>query len=335
MRVNTNILYNQIVDSIAKKNKEIYEAHEKLTTLKKVNRPSDDVTSYFKASNYKLKLSNIDQFKRNVNYANGSLSFVETQLNDLNDSIDRVIELMTLGLNATEDSVSRNAIAQELRHISDFVLGIANKSYEGNYIFAGFKTDQKPFPSINSLYSGDSGHINVSLDGVSFISINITGDKLFSFNDFASTSLVTPDNKYIYYNPQVDGSLKIEIRDTDNTTVLKTIDVANVMDGIYKLSEAVGKNDLISARALTEVISYAKNKVEIAQTEVGTKLARLEKQTETLDEFDFIYKKLLSDVEDADVTLVASQIASIQASLEALRLSAAKIFSQSLLDFLR
>ncbi len=335
MRVNTNILYNQIVDSIAKKNQEIYDAHEKLTSLKKVNRPSDDVASYFKASNYKLKLNNIEQFKRNVNYADSSLQFVETQLNDLSDTLDRVIELMTLGLNATEDSVSRNAVAQELNHISEFMLGISNKTYEGNYIFSGFKTNQKPFPSINSLYAGDSGQINVSLDGISFISINITGDKLFTFNDFSSTSLTTPDNKYIYYNAQADGSLKIEIRDTDNTTVLKTIDVANVMDGIYKLSEAFSRNDLTSARALTEVVSFAKNKVTIVQTEVGTKLSRLEKQTETLDEFDFIYKKLLSDVQDTDVTLVASQIASIQASLEALRLSAAKIFSQSLLDFLR
>lgn len=335
MRVNTQILYNQIIDSMSQKNREIYIAHERLTSLKKINRPSDDVPSYMKASNYKVKLSNIEQYKRNVDYVEGNLKFVERQINDLNDIWDRVIELSVLGLNATEDNTSRNAVAQELKNISDFMFGIANSKYEGNFVFSGTKIDQQPFSSITSNYLGDINQINVSLDESSFMGINVTGDKLFLFNNFPSSNLVTEDGKHIYYNAQLDGSLKIEIRDKDDTTVIKTINVANVIDGVYKLSEAFRKNDITDAKALYEIVSFAKNQVTVAQTEVGSKLLRLEKQMETLEESDFIYKKLLSDVQDADVAFLASEIASIQASLEALRLSAAKIFSQSLLDFLR
>jgi len=335
MRINSQILYKQIVESIAQKNWEIYTAHEKLSTSKKINRPSDDTTSYIKATNYKVKLNSIAQFKKNVDYAEGSLKFVETQVNDLNDTFDRVDELTTLGLNATEDSVSRNAVAEELKNISYFMLGIANSKYEGNYVFSGLKSDQKSFPSITSTYNGDSGQINIPIDEVSFMGINFTGDKLFTFNGFPNESLTTPDNKHIYYATQTDNSLKIEIRDTDNTTVLKTINVANVMDGVYKLSEAFKKNDTLEARALSEIIPFSKNKAIIAQTEVGAKLSRLEKQQETMEESDAIYKKLLSNVQDTDITVVATEIANIQASLEALRLSSAKIFSQSLLDFLR
>ncbi len=335
MRVNNQIIYNQIIESLAKKNVEIYSAHEKLTSLKNINRPSDDVSSYTKAANYKIKLNNVEQFKRNIDLADGMLKFVERQLNDLNDIWDRVNELTIMGINATEDSTSRLAVASELKNIANFMLGIANSKYEGNYIFSGFKSDQAPFSSINSSYNGDSNDILVSIDEASYLVANVTGDKLFLFNGFSSRSLITEDGKHIYYNSQVDGSLNIEIRDTDNTHVIKTINIKSVIDGVDKLAQAFKNNNILETKAIFEIVSFAKNQIIVSQTEVGAKLARLEKQYEKLDETDLIYKKLLSNVQDADIAEVASAIANIQASLEALRLSASKIFSQSLLDFLR
>lgn len=335
MRVNNNILYVQIIDSLSKKNRELYIAHEKLTSLKKVNRPSDDLASYVKAQNYKNKLSIVEQFKRNIDMADGNLKFLERQLNDLNDILDRVSELTVLGLNATEDSLSRMTIASELGNIADFMLGIANSKYEGNFVFSGFRSNKQPFSNVSADYAGDFNEIIIGIDYESYIGINITGDKVFSFNKFPSTSLVTEDGKHIYYNPSVDGSLNIEIRDNDNSTVISTINVKNIIDGVSKLSSAFKKNNVLEAKALFELVGFAKNQVIVSQTEVGAKLIRLERQYEKLDESDLIYKKLLSNVQDADIAEVASEIANIQASLEALRLSASKIFSQSLLDFLR
>lgn len=335
MRVNNQILFNQIIESLAKKNSEIYLAHEKLTSLKKINRPSDDVASYTKATNYKIKVNSIEQFKRNIDIADGMLKFAERQLNDLSDTWDRVSELTVLGLNATEDSTSRLAIASELKNIANFMLGIANSKYEGNYIFSGYKSDQPPFSSIDSNYNGDSNQLIVSIDNTSYLGANVTGDKLFLFNNFPSTSLVTEEGKHIYYNSQSDGSLNIEIRDRDDTTVIKTINIKNVIDGVDKLSNAFKNNNTLEAKAIFEIVNFAKNQIIVSQTEVGAKLARLERQYEKLEETDLIYKKLLSNIQDADIAEVASEIANIQASLEALRLSASKIFSQSLLDFLR
>jgi flagellar hook-associated protein 3 FlgL len=226
-------------------------------------------------------------------------------------------------------------VASELKSIANFMLGIANSKYEGNFVFSGYKSNQPPFTTVASNYSGDNNEIVIGIDSESFLGINITGDKVFLFNKFPSTSIITEDGKHIYYNAALDGSLDIEIRDTDNITVLKTINVKNVIDGVDKLSEAFKKNNLLEAKALFEIVSFAKNQVIVSQTEVGAKLSRLERQYEKLDESDLIYKKLLSDVQDADIAQVASEIANIQASLEALRLSASKIFSQSLLDFLR
>lgn len=335
MRVNNQILYNQIIESLAKKNSEIYFAHEKLTSLKKINRPSDDVASYTKATNYKIKVNSIEQFKRNIDIADGMLKFAERQLNDLSDTWDRVSELTVLGLNATEDSTSRLAIASELKNIANFMLGIANSKYEGNYIFSGYKSDQPPFSSIDSNYNGDSNQLIVSIDNTSYLGANVTGGRLFLFNNFPSTSLVTEEGKHIYYNSQSDGSLNIEIRDRDDTTVIKTINMKNVIDGVDKLSNAFKNNNTLEAKAIFEIVNFAKNQIIVSQTEVGAKLARLERQYEKLEETDLIYKKLLSNIQDADIAEVASEIANIQASLEALRLSASKIFSQSLLDFLR
>lgn len=335
MKINSQVLYRQIVDSLAKKNVEFYYANEKLTTLKKLNRPSEDVPSYIKAEGYKTKLSTHEQFKRNIDIAEGTLKFVEDQISNLSDILDRVLELALNGLNATEDSFSRKAIGEELTNIVDFIQSIANSNYEGNYVFSGFKSQQKPFPSIDEGYNGDSNGILVEIDNESFMEMNITGDKIFLFNDFPSTSITTEDGKRIYYNANVDGSLSIEIRESDNVTVVKNFNIKNVMDSIKKMAEAFKKNDLVEARAFSELINFIKDKVVASHTEIGAKLSRLERQREVLDESENIYKKLLSEVQDADVAEVASIIANIQTSLEALRLSASKIFSQSLFDFLR
>ncbi|MCP4703060.1 MAG: hypothetical protein GY865_00495, partial [candidate division Zixibacteria bacterium] len=68
---------------------------------------------------------------------------------------------------------------------------------------------------------------------------------------------------------------------------------------------------------------------------VGAKVIRLESANKRLSELDYNFNQLLSEIEDADLTKLVSDLAMKENSYQAAMMSAAKIIQPSLLNFLR
>ena len=87
-------------------------------------------------------------------------------------------------------------------------------------------------------------------------------------------------------------------------------------------------------QALSVPLEKAEKQVLSVQSELGIRQVHLADQESRLKAGTLSLQNTLSQIEDADMNETAFEINKITTTLEALRMSASKILSQSLFDFL-
>ncbi|HDL07205.1 MAG TPA: flagellar hook-associated protein 3 [Desulfobacteraceae bacterium] len=145
MRVPNRTLYNAAQYNLGKVLQEMYDANKMVQTGKRINSLSDDPVGLSKVLGLKSGLSNLDQLERNIITGRSWLNAGETALDSVKDLIsDSKILCLSMSNGSMTDSERKDAAAQidgTLRQI----LELANTKVNGQSIFAGTKTDIRPF----------------------------------------------------------------------------------------------------------------------------------------------------------------------------------------------
>ncbi len=100
------------------------------------------------------------------------------------------------------------------------------------------------------------------------------------------------------------------------------------------LKNSLASNDIAGIQGSIYLLDGALDSVVNTTADVGSRLKYLENQKERLEDNAVTYQKSLSVLEDADIAAVATDLAKIQSTLEAMRISSLKALSQSLFDFM-
>jgi len=156
-----------------------------LSSGKSVNEPSDNPTAAA------LLVQNNDQATFNAGYLqtlsaiNGQLTEADSTLSSIQTALQQAISLGVEGANGTLSSSDQAAIISQLQGIQSQVLGLANSSYEGNYLFGGTVASTPPYTMDASDPSGVTYNGNTDINQVSVgngyqIQVNQPGSQLFS-----------------------------------------------------------------------------------------------------------------------------------------------------------
>jgi flagellar hook-associated protein 3 FlgL len=99
-------------------------------------------------------------------------------------ALQRAISLGVEGANGTLSDSDRSDVANELQGIQQQLIGLANTSYQGEYIFSGTSTKQ-PFvadPSSSSgvKYQGNIGTNSVQVGPTYSVQVNQPGSQIFT-----------------------------------------------------------------------------------------------------------------------------------------------------------
>jgi flagellar hook-associated protein 3 FlgL len=114
------------------------------------------------------------------------MQVADSTLGSVVDQINQAISLATAGNNGTNNASDRSSVAAELTTIRDEILGLANTSYSGKYLFSGSQNNSAPFQLDNSTtpatvtYSGDNVVNYVSTPGGQSIATNVPGQQIFT-----------------------------------------------------------------------------------------------------------------------------------------------------------
>jgi len=129
--------------------------------------------------------SGCDQFLRSISSVTSELQTADSALNSCVTTLQRAISLGIEGANGTLSQQDRDALASEVKGISDQVLGIANLSFNGHFLFAGTADSQQPYvldPNAPGgvAYQGNDFTNQIEVEQGHTVAMNLPGSKLFS-----------------------------------------------------------------------------------------------------------------------------------------------------------
>lgn len=303
--------YYLFTKSLSDRNRDLFKTSEQMSSQKRINRPSDDPEGYKVALGYKDSQEKILQYQRNLEVADRSLQQTSTSLNSVKELLQRAKDLAIQGRNGTLNQDARNSIAQEIQQLQQQLVQIANTNINGEYIFAGYKTDTLPYalsssqPRVDPVatYSGDTNTRAVQVSENSTMAIQVRGDHVFQGDGTA--------NQVDLFQTLAD--LEVALRDNNNDDT----DAASIGSMIDDLGKGI-----------TQVLDHI--------TSVGAKLNRIDStRTANQNQIDTL-KTFTSDIEDADIAQVAFEFQRANTALQATINSAGIILKMpTLMDFIQ
>ncbi len=178
LRISENYRYDTSMDRINNARSAADDVNEIAASGRKLRKVSDDPVSTVKVFRNREKISHIGQFKKTLEFARGFLTKTEATLNSMHETLIRAKELAIQQSNNTYDDSARQAVAAEIKQITDQVVNLGNTQYDNKYIFGGFQTSHPPL-SLSGDYLGDDGQIFLEFDEKTFRPINVNGRQIF------------------------------------------------------------------------------------------------------------------------------------------------------------
>jgi|SRR5271157_1745168 len=184
MRVNPNP-YPDLIAAVAQTQQQINSDEQQIATGQSVNVPSDNPAAAAVLVQNANQTFQADQYQRSIGSIQGEIQNADSALNSVTTALQQAITLGVEGANGTVNSADRQAIATQVQGIQNELLGLANLTYQGNYVFAGTATQTTPYvldPSSTSgvTYAGNSGVNRITLGNQFSLQTNLPGVQLFS-----------------------------------------------------------------------------------------------------------------------------------------------------------
>jgi flagellar hook-associated protein 3 FlgL len=270
-----------------------------VSTGKRIEKLSDDPVGAAYSIRYSTDIVKENQYLSNIEASDEILTATETALSSANEVIGRIRDLTVQAAGAASSETSRQSIQVEMEQLKEELINLGNTTYNGRYIFSGYKTD-KELLDTNGKYAitvEDIEKINYQVSENNIMQVNTLGTEIFGLG-----------------------------KEGDKPKIIADID---------KLINAVssGNSEEIS-KSLAD-LDDAQDKILAGMTEIGGKMNRLElAKSRVTNNVTYLEeaKSLNDDVDAAEaVTNLYMEKATYSAALQI----GATVIQQSLLDFLR
>ena len=300
MPISTRLFNDQAITRFNRITSDIQQTQDKVATGKKVLKASDDPVAAATISFVRDQKVMLDRFATNIDRAQTRLTLTENVVAESVNLLTRAYELGIQAKNDTLTAVDRRAISFEVSQIRESMMSLANsKDVNGNYLFAGYRTNIQPF------VSNEAGEVTFAGDrGVHSVQIS---DSLR-----ANTGL---DGADVFMRVDIDGTTK------------PFFDVLTSME--RELQGGTINNDTVAE--LNACIDH----FAVNQTRVGAELNKLDYQKSAMERRVLLMDENLSGLEDADLANLVSELQTMIVSRDAAQRSFVQIGQQSLFDYIR
>ena len=305
MRITNNMMNTAFLQDLQRNLRNLDTMQNRISSGKMVSRPSDDPMRLQQIFKLETAIDQHQQYIRNIDDAYAWLSSTDAALDQAGGIMSRVRGIAVQGATGTNDQGARTALADEVRQITEQLIGVANATHAGRYLFAGTKTTEKPFadiiwdldpPPVDPTYQGFSGNNAVMSyeigPGVT-MAVNTTAKKVFGEDGVEAIELLR----------RLEGAL----RDGD----------------LAEINWALGKLEQVESQLLT------------ARSEVGARMNRLESTKTRFTDDIITYKALKSQAEDADAAEAIMYLKMQEAVYHASLAVGARLMQPTLVNYLR
>ncbi len=301
VRVTQGLLAHRLLTNLHGQMRRLSVFQERLSTGRRVNRPSDDPTDARRAVSVRNLIGQNEQFLANISDVGPQLGESESALRGLIDVVQRVQELTVQGASGTNGQDQLNLIALEVNQLLETVIEAGNHQTNGRYIFAGNRTLSEPFVATRN---GAGEIVNVAYVG----------------NDVLIEAAISEGSRIVVNEP---GSAAFQ----------DTVDIFNVFIGIRDDLRAGNQGSLQTTR-LAE-LDQVLDQTLLSTARIGSIQNRLDRASFNLQDLVLGLQELLSDKVDADFADTMVHLNSETNALQAALNAGARVIQPSLLDFIR
>lgn len=305
MRITNNMMNTAFLQDLQRNLRNLDTMQRRINSGKTVSRPSDDPVRLQQILKLETALDQNAQYIRNIDDAHAWLASTDAALDQAGGIIVQVRGLAVQGANGSNDKGAMNALADEVRQLTEQLVGVANATHAGRYLFAGTNTTEKPFQAIiwppdpddgPLAYGGFEGN-KATMEyeigpGVTMV-VNTTAEK--AFGDLGTEAIQLLVN--------LENALRIDDKDAIN--------------------QVLGELDKVESQFLT------------ARSEVGARMNRLEATKSRFTEDMITYTALKSQAEDVDMSETIMYLKTQEAVYHASLAVGARLMQPTLVDFLR
>jgi flagellar hook-associated protein 3 FlgL len=216
-RISTANTYDNSIAQLSRRQNDLGEAQQQLTSGKRVNRPSDDPTAAGRAERALAATARADAAQRGVDASRALMSQSESALGDAGELLQQAREALVAAGNGSYSDAERKVQADHLRGLRQQLLAVANRSDGADgYLFAGQGSSQPPFLDAPGgvQYQGTSGQtlvagsetLPISVDGAASWLSARTGNGVFETRTLTSTGNAWIDSGSVSNPAALTGS---------------------------------------------------------------------------------------------------------------------------------
>ncbi|HHL39964.1 MAG TPA: flagellar hook-associated protein 3 [Deltaproteobacteria bacterium] len=294
MRISSTSAYNTMIADILERQEAVFEANQRLSTGRRVNRPSDDPVNTPEILNSRSVIASLDQYERNIQSGLTYLSRAEKTLDSVKSVLTRIEEIAVSQATGTVDAASRQNAATEVQQLLADLIGYGNTTdADGDYIFSGYLTDTPAFDS-SGTYQGDSNKYSISFGFNKTMTVGVNGNEVFK-----------------------GGSSGTDI-----------------FTAVSDLAAALNSDDTAGIQSALADIQSGYDQVSNAVADIGGRVSRLENALSDIDVYRVELRSSVSDIEDADMAEVISEISLNQYALEAAMRAASRLLEVNFFNLL-
>jgi flagellar hook-associated protein 3 FlgL len=294
IRVNPDI-YSVILNGLQVNSQQEDQALQQISSGQKLNSLSDNPAAAADLVTLRMQASSDTQYLQNISSLTGSLNLADSALSSVVEALTSAQSVGVEGTGSTLNASNRQALAQQIQGVQQQVLGLANSSYNGEYLFSGTATETQPYVADSSsasgvTYKGNDNTNSVEISEGQAMPINMPGSQIFS-----------------------------------NAS-------ANVFQSLQDLYNALNTDGDV-AGATTEV-QNALNYVSTQQTFYGNSVDRLNNAQTFLTQEQTQLTESESNMLDADMATAVTNLTQTETAQQALVEAGGKISQANLFDYL-
>jgi len=141
MRITQKNLTRAYLTGLNRNISQLSKSNARLTTGKRFNKVSENVTDAQKALKVRNQLKRNEQYITNIQSLQNEISAQETSAMQMNDILLNVKELIVKAGNETNDASDKEIIANEIDQLNRSLLQLINVKTSDRYTFAGLNND--------------------------------------------------------------------------------------------------------------------------------------------------------------------------------------------------
>jgi flagellar hook-associated protein 3 FlgL len=251
MNISTSYQYQVYNSELNTAQTNLFQATQQESTGLAINVPSDNPVGSEQVANMQSLEDTLNQYQSNLSSAKGVLTVTDSALQTAQQVMVSAKTIALQGANATtlDPSTVKSLVAQITTLQQSLVAAGNTQGPDGQYIFAGQKSDTQPF-STNSngqlQFAGDDKPVTVQAGPSDTIQTNVAGGQLFSAAYSALSNLKSDLES---------GNVKA-ISDTDVAAITSASSAISDADGtIGSTTDQVESLTSFNTQRITELTS--------------------------------------------------------------------------------